>query len=70
MSRELWAKWYSKEAFLLIRYLRSLRFGKCTVEVHEKQPVKIWQPEKEINLSREAAQDAGNIDELPGLSTE
>lgn len=55
---------------MLIRYLRSLRFGKCTVEVHEKQPVRIWQPEKEINLSREAGQDAGNFEELSGISTE
>lgn len=41
MSKEKWAEWYSDENYALIRYLRTLRFGTVTIEVHEKNPVKI-----------------------------
>lgn len=65
MSRELWNSWYCEENFNLIRYLRSIKYGSVTVEVHEKIPVKIKEAFKIKKLK-----NAGNTQELSKSFTE
>lgn len=69
MDRAQWNEWMNEYTYDLIRFIRSLRFGEVTVEVHEKNPTKILKALESRKLGRQQ-RHGRDIEELPSASAD